>query len=263
MLRGVCHPVAWHARRGLGQLDCHTEAAIVHGEDPGNGRCAAEGPACPRRFHCGNRTGPQGRDGHRPVPDRNRGVQHSEYGGPVVVSQRYPGVAGVDVAVAAPFCAAAQARLSNYRRGDMTEQRDSAQLVAAAKQAAAFTWRIALGAALIESRRYAEAEDLYNALAAERPAVPAGLLGLARLMQRQRRWADALRHWDMLVGRPDAQVHPRWRVRRASVLMELGRFDDAEQELLASSKLEETRIAGMTGLALLAMRRAWWPEALH
>jgi tetratricopeptide (TPR) repeat protein len=127
----------------------------------------------------------------------------------------------------------------------------------------ALGWRTSLGAALIERGNYAEAENVYQALATERPDAAAGLSGLARTAMRQHRWADALAHWDGVIERFGAKLEPNWLAGRAAVLIELGRFDEGEQALRAMADRAELRMGALTGLAHLATRRGRWSEALE
>jgi len=120
------------------------------------------------------------------------------------------------------------------------------------------------GGVLLKAGNVAQAERLYRALAEKLPTAPAGQVGLARTAMRGASWLDALAFWDRAIRQfPNHPALLKWLSARASVLVELYRTDDALQALRTLMQDAQTNLVGLEGLARLAMRCNWWPEALE
>src|ERR1700730_11939755 len=85
-----------------------------------------------------------------------------------------------------------------------------------------------LGSLLADAGLFHEAQELYRELAEHFPDEPTGLVGLAQLAMQQREWRDALTCWDEVTARFPDRPAASWLGGRATTLMELRRFDDAE-----------------------------------
>jgi tetratricopeptide (TPR) repeat protein len=120
------------------------------------------------------------------------------------------------------------------------------------------------GGLLLKAGKVAQAERLYSALAERLPTAPAGQVGLARTAMRGGSWLDALAFWDQAIRQfPNHPAQLKWLSARASVLVEVDRKDDALQALRTLMESTHTNLVGLEGLARLAMRCNWWPEALE
>ncbi len=89
-----------------------------------------------------------------------------------------------------------------------------------------FRWRHSLGIALIECGCYAEADEIYRALATERPDAAAGLVGLALVAQRQKAWAETVKRWNACIAR-FPHNSGAWRTSRAIALERVGAWRQA------------------------------------
>jgi tetratricopeptide (TPR) repeat protein len=92
----------------------------------------------------------------------------------------------------------------------------------------AIRWQGSLGGALIELGRLEEAEAVCRALSKIDPESPTGLIGLARIAQKQELWAEAVVHWqDALAKFPPGR--PAWHLALANALEKTSRWKEALQ----------------------------------
>ncbi|HYH19205.1 MAG TPA: glycosyltransferase [Azospirillum sp.] len=83
----------------------------------------------------------------------------------------------------------------------------------------------------------------------------------ARAAAGERRWLDALALWGKALS--VAPAHVPARLGRGLVLLELGRFDEAEADFAQVAALPAGDVAGLKALAEAAARRRDWPAALR
>jgi tetratricopeptide (TPR) repeat protein len=119
-----------------------------------------------------------------------------------------------------------------------------------------------LGRMLVDAGLLPEAAEFYRKLADHFPNKPAGLVGMAQVAMQQRAWLEALTLWDEVVTRFSDRLTAYWLDSRAISLMELQRFDEAEDIFRGLTRDFHTDWHGFVGLARLAMLRGLWTDAL-
>ena len=113
---------------------------------------------------------------------------------------------------------------------------------------------------LLQTRRLEEAERVLNEALTRHPNHPALLDCMARVAQRDGRWADALRHWQTLsAAQPDRAEAS---LNQIKALTKLQRFAEAEQLLRVVGQRWPDRPRVIEALASAAERDMRWAEAL-
>lgn len=119
-----------------------------------------------------------------------------------------------------------------------------------------------LGSSLADAGRLNEAENLYRELITTFPDQPQGFAGMALLAMHKGSWQEALARWDELIARFRHKPIASWLSGRATTLMELGRFGEAEIAFRNLTLDFHDDFYGFVGLARLAMSRGLWTDAL-
>jgi len=107
-----------------------------------------------------------------------------------------------------------------------------------------------------------EAEALYLAMVQSFPRHPGSFVGLAQIAMRRRNWREALERWDNIMAAFGGARNPNWLSGRAMVLLELGRHQEATDTHADLVRDFPDEPAGYVGLAQIALRQRFWPEAL-
>jgi tetratricopeptide (TPR) repeat protein len=120
-----------------------------------------------------------------------------------------------------------------------------------------------LGNQLLRMHQVEDAELVFLAACEKHPEQTQGYVGLAMISQRCRQWDQALERWNMCLEIFPQQGQVTWRANKASALMELGRYDEAQIlfQTLCENHPEEKQ--GWIGMAELAQRRQDWKSALR
>jgi tetratricopeptide (TPR) repeat protein len=119
-----------------------------------------------------------------------------------------------------------------------------------------------LGSLLADAFLFDDATKVYEALAERFPDDPTGPVCLAQLSMQRKSWQGALAHWDEVVARFSGRLTASWLGGRAATLMELRRFDEAENIFRSLARDYNHDWHGLVGLAQLAMLRGFWADAL-
>lgn len=119
-----------------------------------------------------------------------------------------------------------------------------------------------LGRLLIDAGLFDEAEELYKEMAEQFPDKPQGRVGMAQLAMQKKAWEQALAYWDEAIARFSDRVTGSWLGGRGITLMQLGRFEEAEQILRSVAHDFNDDWHGLVGLAQLAMSQGFWSDAL-
>jgi len=119
------------------------------------------------------------------------------------------------------------------------------------------------GFLLLDAVQLRSAEAVFKALRSHYPGNPAGLIGEARVAMRFGNWMQALVAWESALDRFDGgDARPFWRIGRATALLELGRWDVAEDAFKALLHVDAVEHGALHGLAQIASRRGNWSVAL-
>jgi tetratricopeptide (TPR) repeat protein len=119
------------------------------------------------------------------------------------------------------------------------------------------------GFLLLDAGELLSAEAVFEAVRLQFPANAAGFVGLARVAMRSGSWLQALAAWDTALDRFDGgDARPFWRIGRATALLELGRWDVAEDTFEALLHVDAVEHAALLGLAQIASRRGNWTDAV-
>lgn len=113
---------------------------------------------------------------------------------------------------------------------------------------------------LLQSRHFEDAESVLTAALTHHPDHPDLVECLARVAQRDGRWADALRHWQSLSAADPDRVEAS--VSQAKMLTKLRRPAEAEQVMGAARERWPDHPKVIEALALDAQRDKRWSDAL-
>lgn len=119
-----------------------------------------------------------------------------------------------------------------------------------------------LGRLLVDAGLLDEADWLYRALAEQFPDSPPGFVGMAHVAVKRWDWGEALVRWQTVLARFSARQQAFWLASFATALMELGRFDEAENVFRDLLRDFTDDPHGVVGLARLSMSRGLWVDAL-
>ncbi len=120
----------------------------------------------------------------------------------------------------------------------------------------------ALGHQLLRVNQIDDAELQFQAACDKYPEHSTGFAGLAAVAQRRRHWDQALERWNACLENFPKQVQLAWHINRANTLMEMRRFEQAEQIFQTATESDPGQPQGWTGLAQVAQYREQWEAAL-
>jgi tetratricopeptide (TPR) repeat protein len=119
------------------------------------------------------------------------------------------------------------------------------------------------GRLLVDAGLLDEAKEFYKEMTEHIPDEPQGFVGMAQVAMQRRMWQEALTWWDEVIARFGDKPAASWLGGRATALMELGRFEEAENIFHRLTRDFNDDSQGFVGLARLAMLRGLWTDALR
>lgn len=120
---------------------------------------------------------------------------------------------------------------------------------------------LTLSTAYYHQHRVKDAMNILSGLIAKHPDDPAVQYRWAEVLAGRKRYKEALHYFDRLIKADPANVI--YRMNRASVLYEMGRFDDGLSEWEARASLEVPDVRAVRQLRDDAMNRQGWEDAVE
>jgi len=122
-------------------------------------------------------------------------------------------------------------------------------------------WHSNYARALIEVQRYEEAQQVLRQLVQDHPDYPPGYAAQATLALRQQKWGQAAERWNMCITRFDDGTQPGWHSNYARALIELKKYEAAEEVLLNLTQKNPDFNYARACLADLATRQQAWEKS--